>query len=440
MKSDVRVATPPSKPVMIFDGDCHFCGLWIKRWHQETGDRVEYIRSQDAQTAERFPELTRERLATSVHLVECDGTVFTGAEAVFRALACNPEKRRWLRLYRDYDWLAELSERAYHFVAGHRTLFSWLTRLGWGQHTERPEHFLTRWVFLRAMGIIYLIAFVSLWVQIAGLVGHDGIFPAQRTMAGVRQQASQQELGVERFWVVPTFCWFGASDRCLNLQCAAGTLLAGFVIIGIAPAPCLFLLWLIYLSLANICPEFLSFQWDYLLLETGFLAIFFAPLTLLPRLSRESPPSQIVLWLLRWLLFRLMFESGCVKLLSGDALWHNLTALTVHYETQPLPTWIGWWAHQLPIWFQKASCAGMFAVELAVPFLIFAPRRPRFAGCIVMILLQVLILLTGNYTFFNWLAIALCLLLLDDFVLGWIFPSSAAARSAKQKRWPLNRI
>src|SRR5262249_39551486 len=158
--------------------------------------------------------------------------------------------------------------------------------------------------------------------------------------------------------------WFNSSDASLQVQCAAGTVLAVLLLIGLAPVPCLFLLWLIYLSLCTIGREFLSFQWDILLLEVGFLAIFFAPLQWRPRLWRAPPPSNVALWLLRWLLFRLMFESGCVKLLSGDPTWHNLTALNFHYETQPLPTWIAWYAHQMPVWFQKTSTVVMFVLEL----------------------------------------------------------------------------
>ena len=145
-----------------------------------------------------------------------------------------------------------------------------------------------------------------------------------------------------------------------------------------------------------------------------------------------------MLWLLRLLLFKLMFSSGCVKLLSGDPNWRNLTALTFHYQTQPLPTWIGWYAHQLPLWFQKVSCAGMFAIELGAPFLIFAPRRLRFCGGAAIAFLQILILLTGNYTFFNWLTLALCLLLLDDFALAKFVPAQnvrlSAVRSARRTR------
>jgi len=198
--------------------------------------------------------------------------------------------------------------------------------------------------------------------------------------------------------------------------------------LGIAPAPCLALLWLIYLSLVTVGRDFYGFQWDNLLLETGFLAIFFAPLQLLPRPSREASPSRIVLWLLRLLLFKLIFSSGCVKLLSGDPNWRNLTALTFHYQTQPLPTWIGWYANQLPLWFQKFSCAAMFGIELGAPWLIFAPRRLRFLGGASIAFLQILILLTGNYTFFNFLTLALCLLLLDDFALGKFVPPQFRAR------------
>jgi hypothetical protein len=129
-----------------------------------------------------------------------------------------------------------------------------------------------------------------------------------------------------------------------------------------------------------------------------------------------------VLWLLRFLLFKLMFLSGVVKLASGDPAWHSLTALTRHYETQPLPTWLAWFAHQLPLWFQKASCVLMFVIELAAPFLIFLPRRLRMIGASALALLQLFILLTGNYTFFNWLTLALCVLLLDDFTLVKILP------------------
>ncbi|MGA2029809.1 MAG: lipase maturation factor family protein [Verrucomicrobiota bacterium] len=422
MKSDIRVATPPPKPLLVFDGDCNFCTLWIRRWQQMTDDAVDYLPSQDAQVAEYFPEISREQFQKSVQLIEMNGKVFSGAEAVFRTLAENPKWKWPLTIYEKSSAFAKITECTYSFVASHRTFFSALTRWFWGRHVEVPDYFLTRWVFLRALGVIYLIAFVSLWTQINGLIGHNGILPTDQFMSDVKQQCDAQGIGLERFHLLPTLCWFDSSDSFLNFQCAAGIAFAILLIVGVAPASCLALLWLFYLSLATVGRDFLGFQWDNLLLEAGFLAIFFAPLQLLSKLSYETPPSRIVLWLLRLLLFKLIFSSGCVKLLSGDPNWRNLTALTFHYQTQPLPTWIGWYAQQLPLCFQKFSCAVMFTIELGAPFLIFAPRRIRFFGCAAVVFLQILILLTGNYTFFNFLTIALCLLLLDDFAIRKILP------------------
>jgi uncharacterized membrane protein YphA (DoxX/SURF4 family) len=227
----------------------------------------------------------------------------------------------------------------------------------------------------------------------------------------------------------------------LEFQCAAGALAAILLIIEVAPVPCLALLWLLYVSLATASADFLGFQWDNLLLETGFLSIFFAPLQMVPGISREAPPSRLVLWLLRILLFKLMFSSGWVKLMSGDINWRNMSALTFHYETQPLPTWIAWYANQAPFWFQKFSCDVVFFIEIGCALLIFAPRRLRFFGGGAIVFLMIVIMLTGNYTFFNWLALALCLLLLDDFAIRRFLPIkmpaflSPAPQSMKKLRW-----
>ncbi len=173
---------------------------------------------------------------------------------------------------------ANVTEQAYRFVAANRTFFSCLTRWLWGRHVEVPEYRLTRWIFLRALGAVYLIAFVSLWMQIGGLIGHDGILPTDQFMSAAKQQCDAQGIGLDRLRLLPTLCWLNASDAFLNLQCAAGTLAAILLIAGIAPTPCLGLLWLIYLSLATVGQDFFGFQWDNLLLEAGFLAIFLAPL------------------------------------------------------------------------------------------------------------------------------------------------------------------
>jgi predicted DCC family thiol-disulfide oxidoreductase YuxK len=447
VKSVLRVASPPPKPLLVYDGDCNFCTLWIRRWQGVTGDRVDYLPFQDQRVEAQFPEVPRDRFESAVQLVLPDGAVLCGAEAVFRSLAFNPHGRWWLDWYEHSPAFARVSEWGYGFVARHRTGFSFLTRLLWGRHLEPPTQVLLRWIFLRLLGVVYLIAFVSLWVQVPGLIGSEGIVPAGTTMQLVRNEAAAAHLGINRYHLVPTLCWISASDSSLQIQCAAGTALAVLVIIGIAPALCLFLLWLIYLSLTTVGGVFLGFQWDNLLLETGLLAVFFAPLQWLPRKpGQEAPPSRIALWLLRWLLFRLMFESGCVKLLSGDPTWRHLTALHFHFDTQPLPTWIGWYAYQLPAGLQKTCTAAMFVIELLVPFLIFAPRRPRQFACAALVLFQVAILLTGNYGFFNLLTIVLCLTLLDDAALkrrrlGRLWPGAdceapaIAAFASPGRRW-----
>ena len=438
MHSDVRVATPPSKPLLVFDGDCNFCTLWARRWEQMTGDRVDYWPAQDPGIAAQFPEIPRKEFETAVQLIETDGTVYSGAEAVFRTLAYSPKQQWPLRGYQGIPIFAQFTEWAYRRVAENRTFFSRLTRWFWGRHIEQPTYCLVRSIFLRALGVIYLIAFVSLWTQISGLIGHNGILPTDRFMSAVAQQCDQQGIALARCYFVPTLCWINSSDGFLHFQCAAGAGLACLLIFRVAPVACLALLWLFYLSLVTVGRDFLGFQWDNLLLETGFLAIFFAPLQWLPQPTGDPPPSRLVLWLLRLLLFKLMFSSGCVKLASGDPTWRNFTALTFHYQTQPLPTWIGWYAHQLPLWFHAASCAGMFGIELGAPLLIFAPRQLRFLGGLSIAFLQILILLTGNYTIFNWLTLALCLLLLDDYCLM----KSAFARGQRPvshnsaQRWP----
>lgn len=414
---------------MIYDGDCGFCGLWIRRWKQMTGDRVEYIASQDPQASQRFPEIPRAELDTAVHLIETDGRVYRGAEAVIRALAIAPFRAWLLRIYEGSPLVASGSELGYRFVARHRLLFSCLTRMLWGGHVEQAGYDAARRLFLGLVGAIYLVAFGSLWVQVSGLIGTHGIVPASELMSHAQHAVASQGLGLSRFQLMPTLCWFGASDALLKLQCGAGCGLALLLMAGVAPPLCLAMMWVFYLSLTTVGSDFLAFQWDNLLLETGFLAIFLAPFQWLPKRSSARPPSRLALWLLRVLLFKLMFLSGVVKLTSGDPTWRNLTALTYHYQTQPLPTWIAWYAHQLPLWFQKTSCGLMFAIELVAPWFIFLPRRPRMAAGVALSALQLFILVTGNYTFFNWLTLALCVLLFDDFVLGRLWPRPLAPGS-----------
>jgi hypothetical protein len=291
--------------------------------------------------------------------------------------------------------------------------------------------FLARRLFLRLLGVVYLAAFLSLWVQVHGLIGSRGILPIGEYLADVRTVT-----GLERYALVPTLCWLDPGDRFLDGLCGGGVVLSGLLILGVAPAPVLLLLWTFYLSLTVAAQEFLGYQWDNLLLEAGLLSIFFAPPQLCPRLDREAPPSPLLLWLLRWLLFRLVFGSGVAKLLSGDPTWRDLTALSYHYETQPLPTWTSWYMHQLPEWFQAPSVLFTFAAELLVPLGYFGPRRVRHLACAVTVALQLLIAATGNFGFFNLLTIVLCLPLLDDDCFPARWRARVGTDGPRRRGWP----
>jgi lipase maturation factor 1 len=274
------------------------------------------------------------------------------------------------------------------------------------------------WLFGRLLGVIYLIAFWSLARQVIGLIGHDGVLPARTYMDSAREWASAEHIGIDRFRLLPTLCWISTSDAFLEALCAGGAALATLLIAGVAPVVVLPLLWLTYLSLSVVGQDFLSFQWDALLLETGFLAIFIVPAVVRERLRDAADPPRLGVWLLLWLLFRLMVGSGAIKLASGDPTWRNLTALTFHYETQPIPTPLSWYALHLPVWWHKASTAAVLGTELLVPLLILGPRRSRTIACVLLVGLQTLIALTGNYAFFNLLAASLCVFLLDDRTLA----------------------
>jgi hypothetical protein len=265
-----------------------------------------------------------------------------------------------------------------------------------------------RAIFLRGLGAAYLAAFWSLAVQVDGLIGSRGIFPAREFLGAV-----EPALGGRRYWQLPTLLWLDASDRALHLLCWGGVVAGGLLVAGVLPRACLALLWLSYLSLVGVGQPFLGYQWDALLLEAGLLGILFAPWgPWLGRAGRE--PSHGVVWLIRWLVFRLMFLSGVVKLTSGDPAWLAWEAMKYHYETQPLPAWTSWYMHQLPPWFHAASVGYVFWAELIAPFFVFGPRRLRMAGFWSIMLLQALIAATGNYGFFNLLAMVLCLALVED--------------------------
>jgi hypothetical protein len=257
----------------------------------------------------------------------------------------------------------------------------------------------------------FLVAFLSIGNQIIGLVGTDGILPLSQKLATVAA-----EHGLARYWEAPTLFWIDASDAALRAACYLGVAASVLLVLNVWTRAMLVLAFVLHLSLWVAMPVFGNIQPDALILEAGLLAIFL------------TAGSRIVVWLFRWLLFRFMLLSGVVKLLTHDPTWAHLTALNYHYETQPLPTPLAWYAHQLPDWFQQFSVLATLGIELVLPWLIFLPRQPRFAAAWGFLVLQVAITLTGNFHFLNLLTIFLCLFLFDDRALARVLPSGLAAR------------
>lgn len=285
-----------------------------------------------------------------------------------------------------------------------QNLFSWL-------ETHRGRYTVVRSLFPRLLAAIYLIAFISWGVQYDGLVGENGILPAKNLIENVHAFEEREHQSL--FWQFPSVFYWHYSDAFAHGCLIACCVFAVLVMAGVAQGPLLALLWFGYLSFAVTGDIFMGYQWDALLLEAGFLALFVAPWRLWSFRSITEPPRGSI-FLLHWLLFRLMFLSGYVKIGGGDLPWENMTALLYHYETQPLPNGLSWFAHHLPRWFHVTGCWIMYFIELVLPVAIFLGRWGRLAAALGFVGLMAMIFITGNYNFFNLLTAALSLTLLDD--------------------------
>jgi len=398
-------------PLLVYDGDCGFCAYWARRWQNMTGEGVRYAPYQAV--AKHFPRIPEASFKGAVQLIATDGSVASGAEACFRVLHQVPGKRHWLWLYQGFPGFAFLSEAAYRAIANRRPFFARLSRIMWGPDAEPVSYDLTAGLFIRLIGVVYLAAFISLGTQILGLVGGRGILPASALFGASGADGP--------FWSwldLPSIFWLGAGDSFLEGACWAGAAASLAVALGRFNGPALLVCWILYLSLFHAGQIFMNYQWDLLLLEAGFLAWLL------------TSGSRIPLYLLRWLLFRFMFLSGAVKLASGDPGWSSLSALRYHFETQPLPTPLAWHAHQLPDPMLSFMAGAHFAIELVLPFLIFLPRPPRFLAAAGFLALQLMIIATGNYGFFNLLTIALLVPLLDDQLLRRLVPGKLVSAVA----------
>jgi lipase maturation factor 1 len=297
------------------------------------------------------------------------------------------------------------------------------------------SHLWPRWLFLRALGLIFLSAFYSLVFQIHGLIGEHGILPAGSYLDQVRAA-----VGAARgLWYAPTLLWLGASDAALTALVLAGLISAVSLTLNVWPRAAVAACTLLFLSCIAALQDFSSYQSDGMLLEAGFLSIFLAPRGLRPGLAASDPPSRLARLMLVWEWFRIYFESGVVKLASGDPHWRDLTAMDEYYQNGPLPTWIGWYVQHFPHWYHAGTALLTLVVELGLVWLIFLPRPFRIACVAVVTALQIGIIATANYAFLNYLVLVLGVLLTDDALLvrlGLRAPAEATPKPrAPAWRW-----
>lgn len=299
-------------------------------------------------------------------------------------------------------------------VAGIRYLFD--------REEGVSDHLIARWLFLRAMGAIYFSAFFALLFQIKGLIGTDGILPVNEYLDKVRG------LGTMRGWYAPTVLWWGSSNHALMALVWVGLIASVLVVANVAPRLSLLVCWVCFLSFIAVSQDFGQYQSDGMLLEAGFLSLFVSPGGWWPGWGRKTADRPRALavraawFLLLWEWFRIYFESGAVKLLSGDPTWRNLTAMYEYYQNGPLPTWVGWYLQHLPHWFQKGTAGATLGMELVLVWMAFLPRRWRVACFCMVTVWQIGVIATANYAFLNYLVLVLAFLLLGDETLRRFVP------------------
>ena len=409
------------RPVLLYDGHCRFCLAQAARLQRWAGGQVELLSFREPGVLERFPQVDAAACERAIQLVLPDGRVRPGIDAVLAVLALRPALAPLAALGR-LPGVHALARAGYRVVADNRFALGGRTEAcvegACSTHLAVAEprgllsapRALVRDVWLRLLGAVLVIAFLSLDGQLVPLYGEHGLLPARDYVSEMHAALDAGRLSA---WQVPTvFLWIAPSDAALLWVERAGAACGVLLLLGFWPRLALLGAWLLYLSLATIGQVFLSFQWDNLLLEATFLSLFVAPAGLRPR-GAPAPRAAGVLLMLG-LLLRLTLESGWSKWLGGDPHWRDLSAMSSYWETAPLPTWVGWWAHQLPAWFQSASTAVTLAIEGLVPLLLLATRRLRLVGVCVLVGFQLLVAATGNYGIFNLLSVALCVWALDD--------------------------
>lgn len=417
---------PRRRPVLLYDGECPFCRRQVERLGRWVGDRFETRTLQYEYGPGDIPDEMKLRLP--------DGREFGGAQAAARLLWLRPAWRLVVWIY-FVPGIRQIANWAYRWVAANRQRFSvcGCSDETCSRHVDHQSvesvaaragsstYRRSAKVFLFVLSVLYLVSFLSLYTQIIPLGGSNGLIPAEETLERFRQVDTPESPNA-RLWRYPTLFWWGHSDGLLRGGCIVGMALAVLSMAGVFRWTCMVLMGVLYLSYVQIGSVFYFFQWDNLQLETTLHALLL-PAYSIPLIFRSperrlkaaySPPHPITVFLMQWLLFRVYFESGLAKVLAVSGGWRDLTAMDAYYNTAPLATWVGWYAHNMPPWWHQWETGLTLLIELILPVFIFAGRGARAMLFLVFTGFQIAILLTGNYGLFNYLTLILGLFLLDD--------------------------
>jgi hypothetical protein len=282
---------------------------------------------------------------------------------------------------------------------------------------------LTRFLILRLLGLVYSVAFLVIVLQFDPLLGSGGLLPAASFLERVRVASGSTAAAVVE---LPTLFWFACSDRVLHGAAWIGLVLSVAVLLGATNALLQLVLWALYLSFVHVGQLFYGYGWETQLCETGALAVFVCPISTVRPFPRRAPP-VVVIWLFRWLIIRIMLGAAAIKL-RGDPCWRDFSCLVYHYETQPIPNPVSWWLHARPRWFHVGGVAFNHFVELVAPFLVLGPRRLRLFAGVCFVAFQIVLIISGNLSFLNWLTIVPALACFDDRSLARLFPPRLRAR------------
>ena len=384
-------------PQLIYDGDCTFCRYMVHYARSITGESVRYRTYQDVH--DQYPDISEEDFRASIRLIG-DGIRVQGAAAAFETLKFGGVWI-WAWLYRWLPGFRWVSEAAYVGVSRQRGMSLRLAKLLFGPTLSRAAYTTTAELLIRGIALCALAAFLSLWWQVIALVGAHGILPAAEFFEAVSVQ-----YGVDGYRYLPSLLWLSSADWMLHLLCGGGVLATLMVLVGRYRTSSAIVAYVCYLSLVHAGQVFMAYQWDTLLLECLVLTVILA----------RAPTLGI--WVSRYLLFRFMFMAGAAKLMSNDPTWAAATALEFHFETQPLPGPFAWYAHYLPNWLLAVGTQATLIIEIVLAFAVFVPRRLRLVPLFGFVGLELLILMTGSYNFFNALTLVLCICLLDDGYLA----------------------